>query len=466
MQNSISLTSKVLKGKNFIHLMFGFLPAFILFIYGLFLLRVFHRIGIFPANHVYSSANPISYIIISFTVLFIFLYFIYLAFFELKIRDTKDFYAILFLIILVCIVAVGRGPFFQPPSDPIFHSGLMWDYLGANTFDTENRAIITKSIFATMYFFSDPILWSSRLNIVLAIHTICILFLIISCYVSSRLYGLNFKWSFFSSFVFSLFFGTNQFSYLSYYSLAPTSINLSFVWLISSLLFRNAFHFRVSIFHYLKISYISSIGLLITPMLYYNHKQEAGFLLFVYFLAYSIFISKSLSIKSSLLRYRKKIILLLLLILFFPFGLLSRIGAQNLFYSMDGFNSLKEHISTDSILWIFGRVNGPRVFDTLGLLGFAPLIVMAILIFKKNFLKRVFEGKENTLMLAFIPGLLPFWIILVPLNLIIWMKGISMSSEVFWRFCYLTQFWISISYFFYRIESKFTPKLLTLFSKS
>lgn len=454
-----------LKGNSFIHLLFGIIPACFLFIYSLFLLKVFHRFGIFRANFNYSSANPISYILVSLSVFFIFSYFLYLALLDLKYRNNKDFFFFGLLILSGVFLAFNRGPFFQPPSDPIFHSGLLWDFLSANTFDTENRALISKSIFATIYFFSEPTSWSSRFNIVLTIHSISILFLILSCFVSGRLYGLTPKWSFFSSFIFILFFGTNQFSYISYYSLAPTSINLSFVWLVSALLLRNTFQNPSGINYYFRIFYISLIGLLITPLLYYNHKQESGFLLFVFILAYIIIFFRSLSFKNALQRMKKWFVLLFVLILFFPFGLLSKLGSRNIFYTTESLNLLKDHITNLSNPWLFGNINGPRVFDTLGLLGFAPLIVFLILILNKNFLTKAFDGKKNKLFLAIIPGLLPFWIILIPFNLFIWMKGISMSSEVFWRFCYISQFWISISYFLYKLEMIFTPKLLKRFLK-
>ncbi|MBK8352453.1 MAG: hypothetical protein IPL21_12445 [Saprospirales bacterium] len=211
--------------------------------------------------------------------------------------------------------------------------------------------------------------------------------------------------------------------------------------------------------------YISLLGFFLTPILYYNHKQEAGFLLFVYILAYSIFIVKSLSITNGLYRYKTKSIILMALVLFFPFGLFNQIGMDNPFFSVNGLVSLKEHISTNSIFWILGNLNGPRVFDTLGLLGFAPFFVFIYFIFRRKKMKRVLDGKENTFLLAMLPGLLPFWIILIPLNVVIWMKGINMSTEVFWRFCYFSQFWISISYIFFRIESKWTSKLLNLSMK-
>jgi hypothetical protein len=219
-------------------------------------------------------------------------------------------------------------------------------------------------------------------------------------------------------------------------------------------------------FHFFKIIYISFIGLLLTPLIYYNHKQESGFLFFVYSLTYNIVILRTFSFKNRMQRFKKWFLLLMFLILFFPFGLLGKLGAQNPFYTLEKLISLKDHISTGSFLWIFGNINGPRVFDTLGILGFAPLIVFLFLILNKNFLKKALSGKKNTFILALIPGLLPFWIILIPFNLFIWMKGISMSSEVFWRFCYLSQFWISISYFLYKLEKKWTPKILNQLLRS
>lgn len=447
------------KKNSLLHFSLGVFPFFLLFVIGVYYLRFYQKNDILkniPSNH------PLAYFSLSFLIILAFSYLIFLSLRMLRSNLKKEFIAISVMLVF-CSPLFFLGPFFQPPSDPIFHAGLMWDYLDANTFDSENRAIITKSIFAFIHFCSNQNSWSSRFNSILTIHIICQLFLIVSCYVSSRLYGLNLKWALFSCFIFILFFGTNQFSYLSYYSLAPTSINLSLVWLISALLLNKIFHHRVANFDYSEIFYFLLLGLLLTPILYYNHKQEAGFLLFVFLLSFLLIFFKAFP--KSFSGYRNLIFLFLAIVLFFPFGLFIKFQIPIPFFSLAGLNSLQENISTSSILWIFGKFNGPRVLDTLGLLGFAPLFVFAILLLKRNFLRQILHGKKNNFLLAVIPGLLPFWIILIPLNLMIWMKGISMSSEVFWRFCYLTQFWVSISFFLYRIESKMTPKLLRLLNK-
>ena len=125
MQNYFYLIHKKLKEKDFIHLFLGIFPSILLFLYSLFLLKVFNRIGILGDNFNYSTSNPISFIGISFLVFSLFGYFIYLAFLELKIRNKKDFYIITFLVFFVSIISINRGPFF---------STTIWSYISFRSF--------------------------------------------------------------------------------------------------------------------------------------------------------------------------------------------------------------------------------------------------------------------------------------------------------------------------------------------
>lgn len=435
---------------RFIHLIWGLIPSIMLFFVGIYYIRLYHNNKYFQNPNIFNSSFPISYLFLTFLIIILFLYLIFYSFILLKSKIKNEFLCI-FLLIIICIPIIMRGPFFQPPSDPLFHAEVMWDFLEKNTFDQENKALILKSIFATFYLIYNPDTWSSRINLLLYFHFFSITILITSLYVSARLYGLNLKWAIFSVLVFVLFFGTNLFSYISYYSLAPSSINMSFIWVISALLFKSIFKGMIFLrSHIYKIIYIYIIGALVTPILYYNHKQEAAFLFFNFYLAGIIIIFNI--IKKKRITNKNLLILIILSILFVPSSFLSEHNITIKIFNKQMFEYFSSHISDYGTPWYFGKLNGPRVLDTLGLLGFLPLVAILLnFIYSKSYFI-IHNKTKNSFYLAMIPGLLPFWIILIPLNLIIWMKGLNMTLEIFWRFCYMTQFWISIGYIFYKFE--------------
>ncbi|MCP5503330.1 MAG: hypothetical protein H7A25_25755 [Leptospiraceae bacterium] len=426
-----------------LELFWGWIPIIILFIYGLEKNNFLIEWG--------SSSKYFSYttILISFILSITYLYKLIFSFKFSKKEGLYSFFLVISFVFLIGLL----GPFFIPPADTIYHLNVLWDFLFFKTTkDYPNREFIGKIIFESISFFAQPVKWNERLNIVYAFHLIVFSNLVLSAYISSRLCFLNVKWSVVSAVLMILFFGTSQFSYISYYTLAPTSINISIYWLLCSMLISLIIN-KCEKDQIIQIGMYTLYGLLFTPILYFHHKQEIGFLFYLYLLV-SIILSFKLITHFEWFFFRKYIYLpLIFVILFFP----HLTPLKKIFSIFD--LSLKEelfnHVMIIKNLFIIGKLNGPRIYDTLSFYGFIPLIVVSIYFLLPKQYKFNNKKKEETFFIAMLPGLMPFWILLVPFNVLIWAKSIT-AAEVFWRATYTTQFWISIAYLLQILEPKVT----------
>ena len=433
------------------HLIFGIVPLSILFCLGL------------EKNLIFFKSGSITYYFSQFVLLLIILLsIIYIFYFLIITWNKKNKYEILYFCItyILCLPLILKGPFYLPPSDTIFHGNLLWDSLFLDSFkNLPNREFISKIIFSFLYENSNTTIWFSRLNIIFYFHLFTSSFLLFSVYFSSRILGLKIKWSIVSVFIMILFFGTNRFSYFTYYSVAPSSINMGLYWLFTSLLLNLAFYDKlIKLENIVKLIYLYFIGFLISPILYYHHKQEVGFLLYIYLLVFIIFSIKLLT-QCKYYFFRNYICLPFLIITFLfpqltPFKRILPI--LNLNFD-DNFNP---HILIIKNIIIIGKLNGPRILDTLSFYGLIPFIAAIIFLLLPRHYKYNSYEKSKNFFIAMIPGLMPFWILLVPLNILIWAKSIS-ASEVFWRLTYTTQFWIPIAYLLQIIE----PKVIDFLSR-
>lgn len=434
--------------KILFHIVFGLIPFFFLFNLGLEKNNI-----LFPKGKI-GNLIPDGLTVFLYLAVFIYLILMSVAHFRGSVRKE------LFIVLIIGIIlapTIYQGPFFQPPSDPVFHADVLWDYMGENAFDYSNRGFINKSIFYILFhLFQEPVNWTFRMNLIYLFHYITNIAMISAVYFSSRLYGLNKKWSFVSVILMVLFFGTDRFSYFTYYSLAPSGINMPFYWLISALVINATLKINeITIKSTSKIIYIYILGIALIPLIYYNHKQEAGFLLYIYMLAFLIFILKLIQIKKWHLFRNYFLIPVVVTVLFFPFALYFKIFPKLLLFSIEYVEKFSLHVSSYGGLWILGRLNGPRILETLGVIGFLPLVFVIILILVKSFLNSL---KNNIIIRKvswelFIPGLLPFWILLIPFNLMVWISLVP-ATETFWRACFATQFWITVSYIFSIFETR------------
>ncbi|MCC5816325.1 MAG: hypothetical protein JJT78_16360 [Leptospira sp.] len=388
--------------------------------------------------------------------LFIIFIFVYLLFFSIKLYNplrVKNEIKNIFWVFILFLPISAIGPFIQPPSDPVYHSFVLVNSMDTDVFKgAPNRALLNKEFYQILFNFIDSENWQyGYINLILYFHIFSTSLLVLATYISARLYGINFKWSLLAVLIMILFFGTDRFSYFTYYSLAPSSINMAFFWLFSGILLNLAM--KPSIISKETISNLLNVGFIgicFVPIVYYNHHQEAGFFFFLYFLV-SIIVAIRL-IKQSPLKQRTKYIsyLSILSILYFPSYLVLNFYGK---LPLDLHNRVieaTEHLTNYHTIWIFGKLSGPRIWETLSFYGFFPLffIVFYILftVINKNKIDR-------RLILAMLPGLLTFWLMLVPLNFMIWIKAVKINEHL-WRMAYFSQYWFTIVYFLYLIEQK------------
>lgn len=414
------------------NLILGFVPAFYLFYVALV------QFKLIPFSLFVSDYG------VSFCIFLSFTYFLYRSTFLFRYKKTNDSIAIIALLVLILPIII-NGPFFQPPSDPVFHAELLWDSIDENNFNLPNREFISKAIFKSFYSLSEPIKFKNRLALLHVFHAISCYLMAISVYFSSRVYGLVPKWSLFSSLTMFLFFGTNRFSFISYYSLAPSSLNFSFIWLFNSIIFNQVYNTKICSLDRLERNSIVFLSIFfLMPILAYNHFQE------ILFLGYMISINIVFLLYKLIKIYKKPTYFFyagFLLLYFFPFSILHRyeidIPYIKKWHEFDYFfQDLYSYYGTP---WIFFRPTAPRIWDTLGVMGIIPIVSILFLSYGKS--------KWNNNHFKFlIPGIMPFWIYLIPTNMVLWTGVMPYSGEVFWRVTYISQYWISVSYLLYIIE--------------
>jgi hypothetical protein len=343
------------------------------------------------------------------------------------------------IIVLLSISFSWLGPYFEPRSDPIYHANVLFDSLDKNVYkDSVNRAYINRAFF---YLFHKIFNFNNHIEknwiILYVFHLFSTTLLSTSCYASSRILGLDKKWSLFSVLLMILFYGTNRFSFFSYYSLAPTILNNAIYWVVSAYLLKYLFKKNLNIRYIVQYIFIA-ISLI--PMLYLNHKQEAAFLLLIIELSIIVVIWRVFIL------FR----ILLLIILFIPY-----LYIVKLYVIPDSIiNQIIQHSDyyRDILgIWMISKWNAPRLLDSFGLIGgigiISSFIILVISIFNKKYFNLTF----------IIPGLYPLWIMFIPLNFFLWIYIIN-TQELFWRIAYFHQYWISISFVLFSIEQKINEK--------
>lgn len=385
--------------------------------------------------------------VIKISALFYIIIFIYLIYFSVtqyvqKIHIFREFKYIFFLLLL-CLPITLTGPFLQPPSDPIFHATVLTDSKIDDIYrNTLNHAFLNKGLYKIILsFLVNEESFYSKLFSLFAFHSITGMMLSSAVYVSSRLSGLPVKWSYLSVFLMFGLFGTDRFNFYAYYSLAPTSLNMPLFWLIMGLMLRlTLYKVKFDLYVLLKLMWVFFIGLSITTIIFYSHRQEGAFFLYLYMFILFVFLSKILYHFSKI---RYLYYLILLSIFFLPFALLKKLSIlpETVFQNVVRYANYIVNIAD---IWYIGYWNAPRFFNTLSFYGFAPLLFLFLLLYSSN--------KRRTLM-GILPGIFPFWIMFIPLNFFIWIYAVQ-SEGALYRLNYTSQYWISIAYFFFMNEYK------------
>ena len=407
----------------------------------------------------WQQTQRIYYPLIGIIILWAFIVIVFLAFKFARIKWGKERKWLLLLFLLV-FPFMTMGPFLSPPSDPVFHANLLWDSLDQNIFAQPNREFIAKTIFSLFFFISPNHSYISNFLLIFIFHCFNILLFSFSTYLASRVCGINSKWSILSVFLMILFFGTNRFSYFSYYSLAPSMINFSFIWILEALFVKVIIRKTIDLNSVRELLYLILISILILPILLYNHYQEIIFFLFFLSLYFFILLHRLAS------RIRKLSILfsfLSFLVLFFPFAILMEKKIEIPYSRMSWIEIqlyLKNVSSTYNTPWLFFEWNNSRIWDTLGLLGLFPNFIILIKVLFNLVQEK--SSRMNHIYMYVLLGSLPFWVYLVPFNMMIWLNAQVYYGEYFWRMAYATQFWIILSHFFYQLEKPFNALIRKL----
>lgn len=352
-----------------------------------------------------------------------------------------------------------RGPFLEPPSDPFEH------LLRIHSFNDITSAEMPKKNMGVWHYSMAGILINSysgektaasmlqRIDIT---HGFFLGILMAGLFVLGIRSGLKSRWSFFSCLVVFLFLGTNKFSYFSYYSFAPSFTSLFIVWLWTAVFF-----FKRDV---RSLFFGSFSALLIMPVLWINHSQEAvfvGFILIIWFLLSSYFlgyqllgdkeISHDLDPRAINRRRRKffnySYFSLIFLILFVipQFSFFREFLSK--FFVRDYWYSNQAAVFTFGELYLWGKIWSFRIQDTLGHIALGMLI-STVPFFWPGFIRQNFERKIRIWTLAF----LPFIGYCLPLFHFIWLSNVRIPE--YYRLCYLSFFWLLFAHFFQGIEGR------------
>jgi len=338
------------------------------------------------------------------------------------------------------------GPFLEPPGDPIDHLQRTYAIQNetSNNIASRNHGFWHYSMSGIVLCqnnnFQSPDQTMKRINV---LNGIFFGLGMVSLYILGRSVMLPDQWIFVSMIIALLFFGTNRFSYFSYYSFAPSFTSMIIYWLWTAVFFlkRNA---KDIVFGLL-------IACLCLPVLVVNHFQEAIFLcvLVLIWLLYNVYER----IWEKVTATPKKIVIIILSFsLFFilpQFEFFRNILSP--LFIIDHWDKNKELVFS---LWKFhliGKVWSYRVNDTLGLIGFLPLFFVPVFLWP-GIIKEFHKRKIRIIIL----GIIPFIVFFIPLIHYIWVSNCKWIGphqiRYYYRICYASMFWIPITYLLFKSE--------------
>lgn len=397
------------------------------------------------------------------TLLSIFLIF-YFSVKEIKSLSKKDIISISFLFIFL-FPFILKGPFFIPPSDPIYHADNLWKVLNDYNKDESSlklykgnqNKILNKSIFVLLGILIQKDISENKYLLIFLFHFFNVVMLVLAAYFSSRIYGLNAKWSFFSTLTMVFFFGTNRFSFLSYYSLGGVFINIQIYWLLSSIVLKTVLLSKRRLKNTIEKHWrLILVFITIFPLYYDNHKQEVMFLFFLSLIVSFLFLwNRYHRIKKNWKMSGLVLLVVFLFLIYIPtLFFLNQNTLQNSKYIWSEEKFRLAALGNLGNIYFYGKIFEGRVMDTLGIVGLIPLFSFLFYFFFNIFFQTKKKVINNKKLIFFIPGLLPFTIFFIPILNLIWLIVIPLP-EVYWRICYFSQFWITISFILMRIELSF-----------
>ncbi len=351
--------------------------------------------------------------------------------------------------VFLAFVCVGwlTKPYLEPPGDPLEHLGISYSMCN------KSSAQVPK-VNGGLWHYSMTGLFlcgisevqkqppQVQLNKIRAIHSGMVGLLAAGIYAVGKAAGMPPFWSLFSVVLAFLFFGTNRFSFFSYYSFADASSSLLVYWLWAAIFF----------FQKRRDSMIIGMGIIavvmLTPVLYVNHIQEALFLILIAFMWLVITASEGI-----LANKNRKLNWLFFGTLFLVFFILPQFPSfQSVlakYFIINDWEKNQALVVTTGPLHLMGKIWSYRISDTLGLMGFLAVpAAILILVFAQN--------QPNRYRVAIV-GILPFLVYCLPLLNFIWLsncKWLPTHTRYYYRMCYSSMFWVSISYIFFIIEQR------------
>ncbi len=344
------------------------------------------------------------------------------------------------IFLLFVLLGLWTGPYLEPPVDPLEHlrRAHLLCHGNSTRLETLNYGLWHYSMV------SDFICWVGpgespeiKLRLIDLAHGFFWGLLAMGIVILARNAKLPRRWALISLIIAFFYFGTNRFSYFSYYSLAPSSSSLLLVWLWAA-----RFFFKDTLREGLKGF---GVALLLIPVLLVNHVQEAVFLILVVLLWWVVF-----SIQMLWLRLNRRGHLIFTLgLLIFGWGVPQLGGVQNFFLELYPQQHLAEN--APNLFRLGGKyLIGPnwqvRIADSLGIMGFLPLFLAPWFLYPAWVFGSRPVGKKIWLL-----SVLPFLIYLIPLLNLVW--AILVRFDVYWRLCYITIYWVGIAYFGYGLEA-------------
>jgi len=342
------------------------------------------------------------------------------------------------------------GPFLEPPGDPLDHlrntyatcgkttnelkqtnKGL-WQYsMVGNILCHESDTLAPKDVMQRIDS-ANGVFWASSASIL---------------FVVGIRSGLPAGWALFSVCIAFLFMGTNRFSYFSYYSFAPSISSLWIFWLwIAAFFFKKQGRYL--------LPGIVAAGLSL-PVLIVNHIQEAVFIPLVCGVWVAFFVLRTVVSKLSediplWKNNRWWILLVTLFVIFFvlPQWPVFQAKISKLFL-YDYWQENQEAVFSWQGIHLTGKIWGYRIYDTLGIFGFLPVLLLPLFIISK------FTGKNSTnKWQILLLGLLPLIVYCIPLLNYIWLSNcVHLPTHIryYYRMCYSSLFWLPVALVLYRL---------------
>jgi hypothetical protein len=346
--------------------------------------------------------------------------------------------SLLIFLIFFCI-GYFLGPYLEPPGDPIDHLKRTYSYCdkSSNRLSKKNRGLWHFSMSTNFLCSSEkstsPEITLRRIDL---LHGVYWGILTVGLFILSKSVGLPDRWAFLSCLIAFLFFGTNRFSYFSYYSLAPSFTSLLLYWLWTATYFFKK--------NWKDLFYGLLLALISLPILIVNHMQEAVFMGFI--VSIWLFCNLHERIWHWLTHFQIWLKIGYFLILFVFLFVLPQFEFFQRFLSQGFERNLWKNNQQAVFCWqgfhLIGKIWSYRINDTLGIMSVIPIII-SIPLFWPNLI----QINNTKKIKIFILGILPFVGYAIPLFNFIWVSNNKIAT--YYRLCYSSMFWIPIAFFLY-----------------